>query len=267
MAALNPISTIHTTISPTTLGQIYSNRKERRLEGRRSQARQDAPNWTSDLCEERELRSTFNTEDLISGTTLLKEPSQTSKDTLEDSKHTQYVPLGTDEIVAPMRTSKDWQTAIATDHTMAILQRPEARNLCNAIEQREPGAVLSLLIRSKEALQIFATLVSAGLIATKDDIFILTPQANEYRQEIFKEKNASAVPLLETQTSQWLMQHLSELQERFAGQWVAIVENRVALSAATLPELLQRIREASIHRPFITQIPTGPILWDTAYAG
>lgn len=70
----------------------------------------------------------------------------------------------------------------------------------------------------------------------------------------------------EANSLEWVSRHLSELRRQHAGQWVAVVGDKVAASAPTLPQLLERVGELGIDCPFLTEIPTGPITWITTYA-
>ena len=77
-------------------------------------------------------------------------------------------------------------------------------------------------------------------------------------------KSGRAVPN-EAQALEWVSHHLPQLRQQYAGQWVAVVAAAVAASAPSLSELLQRVEELGIERPFITEIPAGPITWITTY--
>jgi hypothetical protein len=61
----------------------------------------------------------------------------------------------------------------------------------------------------------------------------------------------------------WLSENLPSIQERYAGQWIAIGDTEIVASAPTLPELLTQIDE--IDKPFITFIPTEPLIWTLTY--
>ncbi len=69
----------------------------------------------------------------------------------------------------------------------------------------------------------------------------------------------------EANSLEWVSRHLTELRRQHAGQWVAVVGEQVAASAPTLPQLLERVGELGIDRPFLTEIPAGPITWITTY--
>ena len=69
----------------------------------------------------------------------------------------------------------------------------------------------------------------------------------------------------EAESLEWVAAHLGELQRDHAGQWIAVDQNRVAASAASLGELMSMLEAVRANEPFITQIPTGPIVWKTAY--
>jgi hypothetical protein len=66
---------------------------------------------------------------------------------------------------------------------------------------------------------------------------------------------------------EWVSRHLPDLRAGYPGQWVAIADDEVVASAANLSELLRQLRDAGLQNPLITEIPTGPIVWTTAYAG
>jgi hypothetical protein len=61
----------------------------------------------------------------------------------------------------------------------------------------------------------------------------------------------------------WLSKNLQLIQERYAGQWIGIGDNEIVASAPTLPELLTQIGD--IDKPFITFIPTEPVIWTFTY--
>jgi hypothetical protein len=69
----------------------------------------------------------------------------------------------------------------------------------------------------------------------------------------------------EASSLQWVSHNLAELRQQHAGQWVAVVGEQVAAAAPTLPLLLDRVGELGIDRPFLTEIPAGPITWITTY--
>lgn len=62
----------------------------------------------------------------------------------------------------------------------------------------------------------------------------------------------------------WLSRNLQEVRERYGGQWVAISGNEIAAAAPNLPDLMSQITE--LDRPFITFIPSGPVIWTFTYA-
>lgn len=61
----------------------------------------------------------------------------------------------------------------------------------------------------------------------------------------------------------WLSENLQSIQERYAGQWIAIGDNENVISAPTLPELLTLIGD--IDTPFVTFIPAEPVVWTFTY--
>jgi len=62
----------------------------------------------------------------------------------------------------------------------------------------------------------------------------------------------------------WLSKHLEDIRREYGGQWIAIYENEIVAAAATLPSLLNQIAEYD--KPFITFIPSEPIVWTFTYA-
>lgn len=85
-------------------------------------------------------------------------------------------------------------------------------------------------------------------------------------EHVARIREGRAVPN-DASTLEWLSQQLPELRKRYADHWIAVVENEVVAAAPTLPDLLQRIRDAAIEHPFITEIPSQPLIWTTTYAG
>lgn len=71
----------------------------------------------------------------------------------------------------------------------------------------------------------------------------------------------------EARVLEWLSSNLAGIRARYAGQWIAVVNDQVAASSWNLPGLLQQVRDSGIERPLITEIPAGPVIWTTAYAG
>ncbi|MFZ5451315.1 MAG: DUF5678 domain-containing protein [Thermodesulfobacteriota bacterium] len=61
----------------------------------------------------------------------------------------------------------------------------------------------------------------------------------------------------------WLSDNLQLIQERYAGQWIAIGDNEIVASAFTLPDLLTLISD--INNPFVTFIPAEELTWTFVY--
>ena len=62
----------------------------------------------------------------------------------------------------------------------------------------------------------------------------------------------------------WLSKNLQSICQDYAGQWIAISENRIIGSATDLPSLMTQI--VQIDKPFITFIPSDQIVWTFTYA-
>ena len=65
----------------------------------------------------------------------------------------------------------------------------------------------------------------------------------------------------------WVSRNLDRLRGQYAGRWIAVAGDQVVANAASLPDLLQQVEQANVQQPFVTQIPTGAIIWATTYAG
>ena len=65
---------------------------------------------------------------------------------------------------------------------------------------------------------------------------------------------------------EWVSAHLEDLNKEYAGNWIAISNNAVVAASTTLQELLSLIEAQNIQNPFLTQVPQGPTIWETAYA-
>ena len=65
---------------------------------------------------------------------------------------------------------------------------------------------------------------------------------------------------------EWVSANLKQLTSEYAGSWIAIKNNAVVAASTNLQELLGQIEAQSIPNPFLTQVPAGPIIWETAYA-
>lgn len=63
----------------------------------------------------------------------------------------------------------------------------------------------------------------------------------------------------------WLSKNLQRIRAEYVGQWIAIINNEVVASASTLPDLMNQI--TNYETPFITFIPSEPIVWNFTYAG
>jgi len=82
-------------------------------------------------------------------------------------------------------------------------------------------------------------------------------------EEDAAELRAEFPPTTEGNKLDWLSENLQSIQENYAGQWIAIGNNEIVAAAPTLPELLTLIDE--IDKPFITFIPTEPLIWTLTY--
>ena len=99
--------------------------------------------------------------------------------------------------------------------------------------------------------------VRSWQVAAKD--FIPIESVAEVRQGHTIPNDADAL--------EWVSANLEHLTREYAGNWIAVSNNSVAAASTTLQELLCLIEAQSIHDPFLTQVPKGPITWNMAYAG
>jgi hypothetical protein len=63
----------------------------------------------------------------------------------------------------------------------------------------------------------------------------------------------------------WLGKNLENIHRDYAGKWIAIYDNRIVGTARNLPDLMAQLAE--FDGPFITFIPSEPIVWTFTYAG
>lgn len=70
----------------------------------------------------------------------------------------------------------------------------------------------------------------------------------------------------EVHALEWVSANIAALQRHYPGRWIAVVAEEIAATADSLPQLLEQIQALGIERPFVTEIPAGPITWNTAYA-
>ena len=68
-----------------------------------------------------------------------------------------------------------------------------------------------------------------------------------------------------TSNLDWLGIHLSELQSKYAGQWIAIDRQTVVASAQELADLLTSLGNKTGIAPFITQISSEEPSWNTIF--
>lgn len=70
-------------------------------------------------------------------------------------------------------------------------------------------------------------------------------------------------PKQEHRELDWLSVNLQHVRDQYPDRWVAISNNEVIEAANTLNELIQILPENV--SPFITFIPSEPVVWDFAY--
>lgn len=80
------------------------------------------------------------------------------------------------------------------------------------------------------------------------------------------EVRTGKLPPPEADKLEWVSKQLDTLRASYAGKWVAITDDGVSASASDLGELMSILDDEGIDQPLVTQIPEGPIIWNTAYA-
>jgi hypothetical protein len=66
---------------------------------------------------------------------------------------------------------------------------------------------------------------------------------------------------------EWTSKHLDELMKQYGGKWIAVADaSTVVASSDSLSGLMEQLRETDLEEPFVTQIPTGTVVWHTMYA-
>lgn len=71
----------------------------------------------------------------------------------------------------------------------------------------------------------------------------------------------------ETDDLDWVSRNLDQLREDYGGEWIAVVDGVVVGANPLLPGLVAQLNEQDVVDPFITQVPAGDVVWETAYAG
>ncbi|MDP2645010.1 MAG: DUF5678 domain-containing protein [Desulfobacterales bacterium] len=69
----------------------------------------------------------------------------------------------------------------------------------------------------------------------------------------------------EANALEWVSKHLSELRREYPGKWIAVVDDQVTAASDSLIALMQQLHDQGIERPFITEIPSRPVVWATTY--
>lgn len=86
----------------------------------------------------------------------------------------------------------------------------------------------------------------------------VSPEVAEVLQPVTKPPEVASL--------EWVGANLEALQQKYAGQWVAIAGGGVKAVAGDLGELLSKVKAAKIAEPFVTRIPVGEINWTTLFA-
>lgn len=86
------------------------------------------------------------------------------------------------------------------------------------------------------------------------------------REQVVRVRSNHPLPP-EAEALDWVSRHLSELRAQHGGEWIGVAGNQVVASATTLPALMDMLQQAGAEGAFITQIPSGPIVWRSVYGG
>lgn len=127
-----------------------------------------------------------------------------------------------------------------------------------AIFRTSPEATLERL----DELGIEWYLTEQGVLLIKswqvgEQNFVAPQQVSSLRQHSSKPPEADSL--------EWLSANLDSLIANYAGHWIAIKESEIVASSESLSGLLAVIHASEVDNPFITEIPSEPIVWDTAY--
>ena len=98
--------------------------------------------------------------------------------------------------------------------------------------------------------------IKAWQIATEN--FIPAERVDEIRQGHVIPDDADSL--------EWVSANLEYLSREYAGSWIAVNDNMVVAASKNLANLLSSIETQQIQNPFLTQVPDGPIIWETAFA-
>jgi len=98
-----------------------------------------------------------------------------------------------------------------------------------------------------------------GDLAVKIWHFLEGFVSEEYAAVIRSTRSSPA----EGEKMDWLSKNLQSIQEKFAGQWIAVGDHEIVASAPTLSELLALI--GNIDKPLVTFMPVEPVAWTFTY--
>jgi hydroxymethylpyrimidine pyrophosphatase-like HAD family hydrolase len=144
-----------------------------------------------------------------------------------------------------------------TDYTANALTIPTGEVLRSIISSgKPPEEVLSTL--DQWGIDWYVTeggslMIKSWQVAAED--FVDPQKASEIR---------SARPLdNDSKQLEWLSKNLERLRDHYGSTWIAIHDEKVVADGRTVSELMEKIK--GVDRPFITFIPSEPIVWTLAY--
>ncbi len=144
------------------------------------------------------------------------------------------------------------------------------QNTASSLEEAPYKKIVSSLTTSGNSPEgLLSTLDSYGIdwhVSEEGNLFIRYWQigAEDFvPPEKAAEIRANIEPNHEHKELDWLSSNLQRLHIQYPDRWVAISDNEVIEVANTLDELIQRLSGGD--RPFITFIPSEPLVWDFAY--
>jgi hydroxymethylpyrimidine pyrophosphatase-like HAD family hydrolase len=143
-----------------------------------------------------------------------------------------------------------------TDYTAKTLTIPTGEVLRSIISSgKPPEEVLSTL--DQWGIDWYVTeggalMIKSWQVAAKD--FVDPEKASEIR---------STRPLNNSTQLDWLSKNLEKLRQKYGNRWIAIDGEKVVGDGQTVSELIQKTK--AIDRPFITFIPSEPIVWTLVY--
>ncbi len=135
-----------------------------------------------------------------------------------------------------------------------------ASNEVVVTHQFQPDTTISTVKLYKDACGGFWQFIRVAITHDAVNELRLQHQAGEVNLEIEPLEEAVLPDDLREVEMKWLQDHHSEVAALYPGEWIAIDGAKLVAHAGDLPTLLKLSREAGHRHPFITAIPSEPVV-------